>query len=81
MTSFMSLLNIQITPGQKMKALISLRIKEGKEAIAKEIDEFPEKYIEKFQKKRRQLIKKGTRKVLFQPILQQSHPKKTVRPN
>lgn len=47
------------TWSKKMKALVSLTIKERKEAIAKEIDEFPEEYIEKFQKKMRQLIKKG----------------------
>lgn len=47
------------TWAEKMKELISLTIKERNDAVAQGKHEFPKKYIQKFQKKMRQLIKKG----------------------
>lgn len=47
------------TWAKKMKALISLTIKERKEMIEGEKESFPEKYILNFQKKMQELIKKG----------------------
>lgn len=47
------------TWSQEMKSLISLTIKDRKDAIAQGLDEFSEKYIQRFQKKMEQLIKKG----------------------
>lgn len=44
---------------QDMKSLISLTIKERKDAIAQGIDKFTEEYIQKFHKKMAQLIKEG----------------------